>query len=60
MSRFRNHYECPCGYNWTDEWDSTCDDRCPDCDTSCSPTESEDISGPHDDEDYPQPPQGPR
>jgi hypothetical protein len=41
--RFRNHYACPCGNTWTDEWDATCDDRCPLCDTSCSPIESEDL-----------------
>jgi hypothetical protein len=25
---------------WTNEWNATCDDRCPFCDTSCSPIES--------------------
>lgn len=41
--RFRNHYECPCGTTWCDEWDATCDDRCPSCDTSCSPHHSDDL-----------------
>jgi hypothetical protein len=41
---FRNYYRCPCGHEWVDEWSATCDDRCPECGTSCSPTESEDIS----------------
>lgn len=38
---FRNHYECPCGTEWSDEWSCTCDDDCPDCGTTCSPSESE-------------------
>lgn len=41
--RFINHYDCPCGTHWSNEDDCTCDDRCPDCRTSCSPTESEDA-----------------
>jgi hypothetical protein len=40
---FRNHYQCPCGTEWSDEWSATCDDRCPSCNTPCSPTESEDL-----------------
>jgi hypothetical protein len=43
MSMLRNYYRCPCGNEWTDEWSATCDDRCPRCDTSCSPTKSEDV-----------------
>jgi hypothetical protein len=43
MALFRNFYECPCGVKWYDEWSCTCDDRCPACDTSCSPTISEDL-----------------
>jgi hypothetical protein len=50
---FRNFYECPCGAKWTDEWSSTCDDRCPNCDTSCSPVSSEDESGNQTADDYP-------
>ncbi len=43
--RFRNHYACSnCGTTWSDVWDAVCDDRCPKCDTSCSPTESEDVA----------------
>ncbi|GAN80420.1 hypothetical protein Aam_046_061 [Acidocella aminolytica 101 = DSM 11237] len=46
MPRFLNHYECPrCDNEWSDEWDCTCDDRCPDCDLSCSPVESDDLEG---------------
>lgn len=43
MTMFRNFYDCPCGYHWTDDWSATCDDRCPMCDTSCSPTNSEEL-----------------
>lgn len=39
-----NHYECPeCGEHWTDTWSCACDDRCPTCRTSCSPTRSDDL-----------------
>lgn len=40
---YRNFYECPCGTEWTDEWDCMCDDRCPSCNTSCSPSDSIEI-----------------
>lgn len=29
------------------EWTATCDDRCPECSTSCSPDESEDLNEPN-------------
>lgn len=43
--RWRNHYKCPrCGHEWTDEWDSQCDDDCPNCgNRHISPTSSEEI-----------------
>jgi hypothetical protein len=41
--KFVNHYECSCGCTWYDVWDCTCDDRCPECNTPCSPVESEDY-----------------
>lgn len=41
---YRNHYSCVCGEQWEDEWDCTCDDRCPKCDTSISPHMSEDLT----------------
>lgn len=41
--RFRNHYRCPCGCTWSDVWSATCDDRCPRCNSSCEPVESEDL-----------------
>lgn len=36
-----NYYECPCGFEWFDEWDCECDDKCPNCNKACSPTVSE-------------------
>lgn len=45
FKRFTNFYECPrCKTTWQDEWDSTCDDRCPNCNLTCSPFKSEDIN----------------
>ncbi len=41
---FENFYRCPCGAEWSDEWDATCDDRCPNCNTACSPYESQDLT----------------
>ena len=42
--RFLNHYECDdCGCAWADAWSATCDDRCPECNVSCSPTRSDDV-----------------
>jgi rubrerythrin len=43
--KWRNHYKCPkCSHEWTDEWDSQCDDDCPNCgERHISPTDSEDI-----------------
>ena len=39
---FRNYYECDrCDTEWADEWSCCCDDRCPTCNLSCSPTRSE-------------------
>lgn len=39
----RNHYECPCGCVWTDDWNCECNDRCPECRTECKPIESEEL-----------------
>lgn len=41
---YRNHYKCPCGNEWWDTWSSMCDDRCPKCNISCSPSDSTDIN----------------
>jgi hypothetical protein len=43
MAQFLNFYRCPCGTMWTDLWSCTCDDRCPECNISCSPYKSEDA-----------------
>jgi rubrerythrin len=41
---YRNLYRCSeCGTEWEDEWNSTCNDRCPTCDTEIEPYKSEDI-----------------
>lgn len=38
---FENHYTCPnCGYDWSDVWSATCNDRCPVCRTETEPHES--------------------
>lgn len=31
MSKYLNHYRCPCGTEWQDEWDCQCNDKCPKC-----------------------------
>jgi hypothetical protein len=41
VTTFTNQYDCPCGTSWEDEWCAACDDDCPSCGTTCSPTESE-------------------
>lgn len=41
---FRNHYRCPCGSEWQDEGDCTCNDRCPACNAEIVPCKSEDIT----------------
>ena len=41
--RYRNHYRCICGHEWTDEWDCTCNDRCPKCNTEIEPYDSEEL-----------------
>lgn len=41
---YRNIYDCSrCGTHWEDEWSCMCDDRCPNCNLSNSPTESEEL-----------------
>jgi predicted nucleic acid-binding Zn-ribbon protein len=48
IARFTNFYRCGrCGEKWEDDWDSTCDDRCPKCNESTSPYKSEDIEEPY-------------
>jgi rubrerythrin len=43
---FRNFYKCPkCGYEWSDTWDSKCNDFCPACqERDITPYQSDDIS----------------
>jgi hypothetical protein len=41
---YTNHYNCDCGASWQDQWSCACDDRCPLCNTSCSPTHSENMA----------------
>lgn len=31
---YLNFYRCDCGEEWQDEWSCTCDDKCPNCNTS--------------------------
>lgn len=40
---YLNWYKCDCGCEWSNEDDSTCDDRCPQCNTSTTPVASEEI-----------------
>lgn len=40
-----NQYECDCGATWTDMWDCGCDDECPACGLTVSPSESDDAPG---------------
>ena len=39
---FINTYKCPCGKTYENLWPAQCDDRCPSCGTTCSPTSSVD------------------
>lgn len=41
---FTNHYLCPCGTEWDDEWDCACNDHCPGCDAEIEPFISDDGS----------------
>lgn len=42
---YSNNYHCPrCEEDWIDEWDCMCDDRCPNCNLSCSPVSSEEVN----------------
>jgi hypothetical protein len=39
-NKYTNHYECPCGTSWDDNWSCSCNDRCPECDKEIQPTYS--------------------
>jgi DNA-directed RNA polymerase subunit RPC12/RpoP len=44
VAKYTNFYKCSeCGTEWQDEWDCTCNDRCPNCNTEIEPYKSEDI-----------------
>lgn len=44
--RYENQYECSnCSTYWEDIWSCMCDDRCPNCNTVCSPLTSIDLIG---------------
>jgi hypothetical protein len=43
QGRYTNHYLCPNdNTRWDDDWSSTCNDRCPDCDAEIEPYASTD------------------
>ena len=44
MSKLVNHYLCPCGNEWEDEWDCQCNDRCATCNKEVEPYISDDGS----------------
>lgn len=44
MAEWLNHYLCPCGEEWEDEWDCQCNDRCPSCNKEVEPYISDDGS----------------
>lgn len=47
VAMFRNHYQCDCGEEWSDEWSAMCNDKCPECNSEIEPYESEDIEEPY-------------
>jgi len=46
LCNFVNHYECDCGTSWIDRWSCACDDECPNCGRSISPSESHEADKP--------------
>lgn len=44
MTRWRNYYLCPCGNEWEDEWDASCNDKCGTCNKEIEPYISDDGS----------------
>jgi hypothetical protein len=44
QNRYTNYYKCPnCNSKWQDNWDSMCNDRCPNCRREIEPYKSEDL-----------------
>lgn len=41
--RYLNHYRCECGQEWNDQWDSMCNDRCPECGKEIEPYHSDEL-----------------
>ena len=41
MTQYLNHYRCPCGTEWQDEWDCQCNDKCPMCNKEIEPHHSD-------------------
>lgn len=43
-SWYRNYYVCnSCDEHWTDEWSSTCNDKCPKCGKEIEPCDYEEL-----------------
>ena len=41
---FMNYYRCPiCKHEWEDQWDATCNDKCPNCNKEIEPYKWENI-----------------
>ena len=41
---YSNQYACVrCGFEWQDNWDCMCNDRCPQCDIEMTPYASIDL-----------------
>lgn len=43
---YRNHYKCPCGNEWQDEWECMCNDKCCVCGKEIEPHQSDDLTEP--------------
>jgi hypothetical protein len=42
--RHINHYNCPCGEEWTMVWTAACNDKCPVCNLEIEPTVSTEVT----------------
>lgn len=40
---YSKHYTCDCGYQWEDEWDCLCNDKCPECNAEIEPDSWEEV-----------------
>lgn len=41
MTQYLNHYRCPCGTEWDDQWNCMCNDKCPKCNKEIEPHQSD-------------------